>query len=38
MDNELNGVVVPNRYERGQQVVIKTFLVVMDLDGHELEA
>jgi hypothetical protein len=24
--------------ERGQQVVIKLFLVVLDLDGHELVA
>ena len=27
-----------DRHERGQQVVIKLFLVVLDLDGHELVA
>jgi hypothetical protein len=37
-DRELNGNGIPNRYERGQQVVIKSFLVVSDLDGHEFEA
>lgn len=35
---DLNGIRIPNRYERGQQVVIKMFLVVLDLDGHEVEA
>jgi hypothetical protein len=38
-DIELNRIGIPsNRHGRGQQVVIKLFLVVLDLDGHELEA
>lgn len=37
-DIEMNGSGIPNRHVRGQQVLIKLFLVVLDLDGHELEA